>query len=234
MGVMADRRRLIADQPHKATASGEIMIAEPKIERLAVTFIPVQSGSGTPSPSNVRPISGRSTIAANIGEQEKSIALGGSYYGGTVDLVSGLLTVTYGAYTITSATTIEGNASGNFLYVVMQDQMKHGGGVLPNGYCDSIELVEARPRTRLSAALGTYDGGIYYNRLYIWDIDKLYPAITTKAAAIAKMQEIAPTFVFELETPQIVTLTPQSINALRGVQNVSSSAGSVEITYWTK
>lgn len=61
MGILIRRRGIIAAQPHRATASGALVHvdrAEPAPLSCVVGIDAVQSGSGTPSPSNVRPITG--------------------------------------------------------------------------------------------------------------------------------------------------------------------------------
>lgn len=60
--VMDVRRRILLNTPHVETASGGVanfktdMIAP--LKRCKVNFLPKQSGSGDPSPTNIRPISG--------------------------------------------------------------------------------------------------------------------------------------------------------------------------------
>lgn len=61
MGVMEARRRILLNQPHLVDASGNpIAFQTDMAAKMGVKayFSPVQSGSGDPSPSNVRPISG--------------------------------------------------------------------------------------------------------------------------------------------------------------------------------
>ena len=62
MGVMDLRRRMMADAPQLYTATGAVasfstnMVAP--LKSCVVEFAPVQEGSGDPSPTNVRPITG--------------------------------------------------------------------------------------------------------------------------------------------------------------------------------
>ena len=61
MGVMEARRRILLNQPHLIDAQGNpISFSTDMAAKMGVKayFSPVQSGSGDPSPSNVRPISG--------------------------------------------------------------------------------------------------------------------------------------------------------------------------------
>lgn len=69
-----------------------------------VNIEPIQSGSGTPSLDNVRPISGWTSISiSHSGEDDstlKTLTISipsepGVVYGGTLDVISGVLTVTY-------------------------------------------------------------------------------------------------------------------------------------------
>ena len=70
------------------------------LTKLEVPLLPVMSGSGTPSPSNVRPISGWSGVTVTANGQTILAAwesVAGVVYGGTVDLVTGVMTVTWEA-----------------------------------------------------------------------------------------------------------------------------------------
>ena len=62
MDLMDYRRKIIANSPHLKSASGGIVSfsdgADLPLKSLVVDIDPVQSGTGDPSPSNVRPISG--------------------------------------------------------------------------------------------------------------------------------------------------------------------------------
>ena len=89
------------------TASGEIATfpdgAAFPMRSLKVALSPIQSGSGTPSPDNVRPISGWDEVETHISPttdaqdgQTITTPLPTTVYGGTLDVVSGVLTVNYG------------------------------------------------------------------------------------------------------------------------------------------
>lgn len=228
MVIMADRRRLIADQPHKATANGgQILIAEPKIERLAVTFAYTQAGSGNASPSNVRPITGHSTIPVAVGSQTKSIALGGTYYGGTVDLVNGTLTETVHGIPGDSLETIRlDNYTATiviaFFDIVTNGHPSYSSGLISNRFSTAISSGNVGRLARANNAVyfvmprGDFTGTPDASAVKQWLVD--HPTV----------------FVYSPAQPITHQLTPQSVNALRGMQNVTSSAGSVEITYWTK
>ena len=60
---------------------------------------PVQSGSGTPSPDNVRTISGSTSVTVTVSDGEtsttKTTPLGQTVYGGQLNVLTGELTVTH-------------------------------------------------------------------------------------------------------------------------------------------
>lgn len=231
MGVIEDRRRIIAAQPHLVTASGSavlVTIAEPKIERLKVTFSPTQTGSGTPSPSNVRPIYGWGTIMASIGTVPVDISLGGTYYGGTVDLVSGTMTVTHSLVVYDGSSDeswgVENSTAGANFYIKVSDADSEdnlGGSQICNvaatrksaGWVAGAFFISASKN--LNLAIG--------NLISISTVSEFKTWLTTHNVQL----------YYKLTTPQTISLSPQTILALRGQQTVTSPAGSVEISYWT-
>ncbi len=352
MGVIEDRRRIIAAQPHLVTASGSsvlVNIAEPKIERLEVTFSPVQTGSGDPSPSNVRTIYGwteiptqmcgknlipptihclansqgaivagdsyRSLIAvvnggatytisrnavsgnrfrayatreypasgvpsvtvsstddnvlqktitvpdgysyllvylSNSGDDITSTIqlelgstatayepyrgitatadLGGTYYGGVVDLVSGVMTVTRAAYDL-------GLNPWNYLDSSLHVFNTHPGGGMQRKLNAGVNYISDIYQSYQEISIN----GVSYTSMPMYNIachgTANYSIFVRddRASSVAELKSLLSGhyIVYELATPQTVTLTPQTIGVLRGQQTVTSPAGSVEISYWT-
>lgn len=67
---------------------------------LKATIEATQQGSGTPSPDNVRPIVGVSEVnitqqVTDMADRIYTINLGGTYYGGVLDVTNGVLRVTH-------------------------------------------------------------------------------------------------------------------------------------------
>lgn len=340
MGVIEQRQRMIAAQPHLVTATGEslaVNITEPKINRLAVSFLPVQTGSGTPSPSNVRPISGFSEIpvyltasknlfdksavtrgyyiksngqlagdntwclspyipvsgqasisylglttvgnapysawydasknfissfkqavgtntinipsgaayarfsvfvgasgpnldsfmvvgGSQIGNYEPyrgispSISLGGTYYGGTVDLVSGVMTVTMGFNSF----------RWGYGYVAETQMSNYTMRAFP---------LSAKSSNTASPGKSCCNMAPWTSAVWARDENHYYFSVSGNIAIglpNGTNDETVITAAYELETPQTVQLTPQTIAALRGQQTVTSPAGSVEIGYWAQ
>ena len=103
----------IGDSPAPAiieTAQGSIASFDDgadniPVKDLVAEIVPLQSGSGDPSPDNVRPITGWTecnvvvspTEDAQDGETHTiSFASAGTVYGGSIDVTTGVLTVTHG------------------------------------------------------------------------------------------------------------------------------------------
>lgn len=240
MGVMQDRRRIIEAQPHLVTASGEtleINVAERKVEKLKVSFYPVQTGSGTPSPTNVRPISGWSSISVALGSQTATADFSSAIHGGTLDLVSGTGLTTWNIRESTwsdasafSAFTKSGDNRIFWIYLggavynseplhILSDQYTFAGygydyaGVPVYSMCGSPD----------------YTGSLWV-KVPASDLptDNL-------AGAQAFFQQTLPKFYWPRTVAgrTAISTTPQTILAPRGQQTVSSPAGSTEITYWT-
>jgi hypothetical protein len=230
MGVIENRRRIIAAQPHLVTASGSavlVTIAEPKIEHLRVTFSPVQTGSGTPSPSNVRPIMGWSTIAASIGTMPVDISLGGTYYGGTVDLVSGVMTVTKFGFTGNNPNAYAYLDSVQTNVVVFTINLSRSGFPNASGGIMASHFSPTIPSG--TAGRVVLSGGYIYSVVPRSD----FSGTINDEAVRTWLIYHNPTYVYTRTTPQTVQLSPQTIAALRGQQTTISPAGAVEISYWT-
>lgn len=188
-----------------SAGEGEIVTFESDIEQNAKSVVvhiePVQDGTGTPSPTNIRPISGWDEVKTYVsadeiyevglkvdyenrtftrlgdavgktqgsdfnGEVKYTTSLGRTVYGGTLDVVSGMLTVDRG-------------------YIA-----SYNGETLPS----------------------------------TWTSDRdVYASGTTPS--------IGAEVVYKLSTPQTYQLTPQEVRTLLGTNNVWSDAGTVEIVY---
>lgn len=84
------------------TQSGDIVTFEGNFQSLTVSVDAVQSGNDDPSPTNVRTISGRDAVNITVSPTTDAedgtttnIALGQTVYGGNLDVVTGVLTITH-------------------------------------------------------------------------------------------------------------------------------------------
>jgi putative intracellular protease/amidase len=191
-----------------------------------------QSGSGTPAAENVRAISGLSSVT--VTRQEDSGAWTGSFgstiYGGTVDLVSGILTVTWEAIDMGD---LPSGKSWAVRYTGSVNKTLTLTGYLPKAY----------PQTgREFAAENMAYIGTYSNIINLSSPDSLARGLRSYYAsggngdtAIALVLPIEETpsglLAWKLKTPYTVQLTPQEITMLEGGNSFADQSGSMTIVY---
>lgn len=202
-----------------------------------VEINPVQAGSGTPSPDNVRPITGWTgcevVVSPTQDEQDGTTypvswqTEAGTVYGGSVDLVTGVLTVnmatvdlgaltwTYYAYASKSGGYSDGLAS--VIYKSLQADV-------PNMLCDCLETMSDIRFDNPNYNTGSAVAVNIYGRLKV-SVPNVTDS-TTLQSAVDGVQ-----LVYELATPQTYQLTPTQIHALLGQNNVWADCGDVEVQY---
>lgn len=185
---------------------------------------PIQSGSGDPSPTNVRPISGitTATVQTTDGTDTKtaSITLGQTVYGGSVNFKTGEVTVTHG---MVDLGTLTYNSVGNHLFYVLMDSFgakksnetiiglkasiyKNGGILGPGQILDYMIASNSS------------------NYFYVKD-----PRANTAAELAALIS--GETLCYELATPTTLTLTPAELELLKDNNTVSGNGANISISY---
>ncbi len=163
-----------------------------------------------------------------------TVDLGGTRYGGTVDLVSGTMTVTHAVYSLT------GEESGWYTYSVGGENCRHS---LPTANVPVSFTGSSQYRIGLSShfTIGNQFQSMPYGNMIFTDYIQFNDPYGNnwgtytefKAWLAAQKTAGTPVQIFgQLATPQIIQLDPQTILALRGQQTVFSPAGDVEISYW--
>lgn len=188
---------------------------------------PVQSGSGTPSPDNIRPITGWTDVTITVSNDDKTktytAALGQTVYGGHLNVLTGELTDEDGSLLVFN--------SGN-------TNVWSGAATSPQGI------------TRF------YTTPSYVGRtLVISDTYKVSPNYATEIGVITMSNDgriiITPSFgqgktlnefkalladnpfnvLMTLARPQTVQLTPEKVRTIMGVNNISANTGDINIIY---
>jgi hypothetical protein len=341
MGLMDIRRRILADSPVLAEASGAIasfstdMVVP--LKKCEFSIEPVQSGTGDPSPSNVRPISGwtganvvrcgknlfsgtekdvlyplhlevGTKVVASVKGQNTGIryydasktqidywtlsssvsgddtrrcvpftiinrtceyvkfyggsptdfqielgqtftayapytgntypvqfpAEAGTVYGGTVDVVSGVLTATWAGKTLDGTSNIRlwqaCNGGNWFVYDLTIDEVAKTGIMVStqveSSHFGLIPVISATT----SSPLGVASAAKYWLGFT--------NEAQTKEGAQAWLAEqytngTPVQFVYVLDTPKIYQLTPQQITALKGINNIWHDANdNTTVKYW--
>lgn len=197
-----------------------------KSHKIALTA--TQSGSGTPSPDNVRPISGHSAINISQSGADTSnptvhtITIGSTVYGGTYDAITGILTVTHMLVNLDMNWTLVSGTPNLFQSDVIS------GFVLPannygvfEGLCNVYEVDDvASVNEQTNVSLGvTYTGRV---RVY----DTSYTSATDFYNYIKDKQLLG-----KLATPTTIQLSPAQILTLMGQNNIWADTGNTTLQY---
>lgn len=183
-----------------------------RVYDLAVNMSPKQAGTGTPSKDNVRELSGFTSITATVNGTDTEVSLGRTVYGGTLDLIRGVLTVNFAIIGVSAMGFFSAPSAGGLCYA--QDDLT-GAKLDGLGFCNMapVDNYGAWASTTPCAQVSyTTPGRI-----------RFYCEETTEAdfqEAYADLQ-----IVYELATPTTIQLTAQDIQLLTGSNTVSSDTG---------
>lgn len=225
------------------TVSGPIVTVSDALARnaksLIVNFAPVQA-AGTPAPDNVLPISGwtgvTGYISPTLSAQDGTTYPvdwtdeAGTVYGGTLDVVRGVLTVDRAMVEYDGSSdeswTEYGVGKAHFCCVISTNGKERG---FQKSICNEFENV--------NSAFGSANYGIYSDHSNLINTYFRMPNadVNTKSEFLAWIAQHPIQLVYELATPITYQLTPQTIAMLRGVNNVWSNAnGNTELTYYAQ
>ena len=237
--VIPENAYLLEEYEDVPTDIASFTASDAPLKSLTASIVPVQAGSGDPSPTNVRPISGWTeeviTVADDLQNptvthttaipftdgQGQSVEV----FGGSVDVVNG------GEQQRTFGEIIfDGSSDENWLsyaygYYIYCGDMKSGTDL--DGLCNM--LTKQTSVSRLGFKLGSDNKFIYINQVQnewgISDVSELRSFLSEK-----NLQ-----FTYPLATPTTFYTQPTSIKSLDGVNNVYASTGDVtELKYFAK
>ena len=211
------------------TVSGSIVtitdaIAAAVID-LKVAVNATQSGSGTPSPDNVRPIVGVSEVnitqqVTDMPDRIYTINLGGTYYGGVLDVVWGVLTVTHKCTTFNGSEDWSVYSAGNGYYIAIPE-METGNNIpSESNYFPQYSGVNA---------LGLRYG-FNNNVAYCYQANTLTD-VTDLASWKAYLNDNNLQMRYELATPFEVQLTPTQVELAIRQNTIFADSGDIEVTY---
>jgi len=188
-----------------------------------VKLSPIQSGSGTPSPTNVRPITGHTQVEVDVSDgqttqEQITVNLGGTYYSGTFDVVKGVFTLTHVMWTDDGTKNWARNPDGSF-YVIYTNTHPLAVQDTEGCCCNYAPFVVnfngfvVFARANGLIMLGTGWGDIY-------------PDVASLKAQFA----IEPfQMVYKLASPQSIQLSPTMVKALVGENHLSAPLDEQEI-----
>ena len=149
----------------------------------------------------------------------------GSVYGGTLDVTTGLLTVTMAEVDLGTLDWEYSSAYAYFYATVSDLKSTETAGVIPNWVCSLYTVVYARAHA-LWAYAPDKSIGARQTTQYVCVKDSAYSNAASFKAAMSGVQ-----FVYELATPQTYQLTPVEIEMLLGDNNVWADTGDSTVTY---
>lgn len=203
-----------------------------KSHTIAITA--TQSGSGTPSPTNPRPITGYSAINISHSDADTTnptvyvINLGGTYYGGEYDARTGVFTATHGFKTLNDLTGFDTlSTPSNHVF------RAYSSGLVGLEYTSEIVPTEAICSNFVAKAyspISSSDDGKFAISRQSSDrivfIAHDYSTVNDFLAALGTAQ-----IRYPLATPQTIQLPPCPIDTLKGVNNIRADTGDTTIQY---
>ncbi len=211
------------------------------VKSTVITLNPIQSGTGDPTPTNIRPFSGRTAVqltvqnAASNPTKTNTFNIefptsAGTVYGGTVDLENGILTVNKRFY------TFDGTEEWVWPSAEKPHQFRYNG--LPGKkYGSSVytkvsqyDFLGNGTTSALATLLGSknYSAGSQVTTVSFWvRNDSCDNATEIKAAMIGV--EV----VYELATPVVYNIPAEIINLFKGYTYAATtdSNATIKITY---
>ena len=144
----------------------------------------------------------------------------GTVYGGSVDLVTGVLTVTHAYLKLSTKNWAKQGTTGWYCEPAgMKSGVKNSGC-----YASSLPMVSSQT----SSTFGVIFGYSTTTRLVVTGSQSTY---TTSNELKQYFQSNECEVVYPLATPVTYQLTPQQLSALIGYNNIYSDTDSVEVTY---
>lgn len=154
----------------------------------------------------------------------------GTVYGGSIDPVSGELTVDWKSVDL--GTYDWGKTAGNFFYWSnkLQDFYRSdvviSGRIFGIGLCSQYQFVQDIVDDHNSSINLYYDAGFGQTRVFIHDDTKASMTIAEFKTAVTGIK-----LFYKTTDVQTYQLSPQQITSLLGQNNVWSNTGDVEVTY---
>ena len=196
---------------------------------IAVTA--TQSGSGTPSPDNVRTINGYSAINISHSDADTSnptvytIQIGSTVYGGEYDARTGVLTANVKTRVFNGAVSEDWGdyPSGNgysFSSIVDMQSI-----VLYDGLCNWLKVRTTVDNTDTNAIYI----GVGNRNIYAVGVKDIFPTLADWRTYLSNNNLI---ITYPLATPTTIQLPPCPIDTIaNSVNNIWADTGNVDLTY---
>ena len=204
-----------------------------------IPFSPVQSGSGDPSPSNIRPISGWAGVTINANGNLIMVewqSVTGIVYGGTLDAVTGVLTVDCAIRTVSGADIepvfyTRSDGSVRFISSTSQITAEYGSGkqsaicasnmkTHPNGASSTTSIVP-------SIGIGASNASPYI----------VLPSeygVTNLEEAAEWLDNNSFQFAYKMRYPQTIQLSPVEVRTIIGQNSIGTNTNGTNTIKYLK
>ena len=197
-----------------------------------VSAINAEQASGTPTPSSPIPITGHSSCVIKVKDgndttqKTVTVSLGQTVYGGTLDVTTGVLTITHAIEDMGNLSWTYNSTRVAFNTTLTGIKLPSGADVPSNLVSDSYKTETAV--SSASAVTSKPDYSILQQvqnaTVFVKNSDYTNGATFQTAMTGVKI-------VYELATATTVQLSSEQIETLLGTNKISSSTGDVDIEY---
>ena len=230
--VDGDREILPTEWSDVQTESGELVTIDSDgslaVRSLAVSLSPIQAGSGTPSPDNVRPISGRTEVVTIVSPTTSATdgrtyttALGRTVYGARLNVTTGEMVVTHRHITENDFVFASSGTSVGGLHFF--DILTTDPAAISNKGMSNMLAIQSNGWGSATPCFST-NTGASPNLVPV----RVYADATSLADFKTKFSGLQ--IVYELAEPQTYQLTPQQIDLLLGTNHLWSD-GEISVTW---
>lgn len=198
------------------------------LKSLVTEIVPIQSGSGVPSPSNPRAISGHSNCIVTVSDGDSTtrtttIPLGQTVYGGSLECVEGEGQITHGYLELDGSNdeSYSWVPSGSTVYInILVSDLK--GGTL-DGACNWLQVHNE------STQLGVRLGASSTSKYILFDrITENISDVTDLASWRTYLSNHPIQIVYPLATPTSLSVSGANIPTLSGLNNVYTDCGDIQ------
>ncbi|MBR6090711.1 MAG: hypothetical protein IKP86_12310 [Anaerolineaceae bacterium] len=200
-------------------------------EEVTAGIRPNQSGSGDPSPENVRPISGRTECNISVTPEGTtySISFGeaGIVYGARLNATTGQLTVTHGIVDLGKLSWTRNTSGSNpYFRASLADTKRYAINTQTDCFSDRYKLIASVNGSSFAANANNNECTILSNSAILAIRNDSY----TSAASFKEAMDGAQ-FVYELAETEIYQLEGQEIRMTAGENTISADTGPVAVRY---
>lgn len=236
LNVLKSEIEDIKDTEVEQLASGAVVTFKTSVENAIISAefdIIYQQESGTPSPDTPLPITGFTCLTiTNTGSDDSETILvdwtddAGTVYVGKLDLLTGILTVTYIMLDLGEQTYYKVNDNGRYYFRSTLVKPATSSAHKANGACEQYRMVAQNNLANNCISIDGFVGNPFINI-----IDERYAGYTPENFAQA-LNGIK--FVTELATPVEYQLIAQQLINFIGENTISCNTGDTNITYKLK